>query len=54
MITINIDPIAFSVGAVNVRWYGLMYVVGILVAFFNRLAVRKMERLYRGPIGKKS
>ena len=35
MITINIDPIAFSVGAVNVRWYGLMYVVGILVAFLT-------------------
>jgi phosphatidylglycerol---prolipoprotein diacylglyceryl transferase len=35
MITINIDPIAFSVGALNVRWYGMMYVVGISAAFFT-------------------
>jgi phosphatidylglycerol:prolipoprotein diacylglycerol transferase len=31
MITININPIAFSIGALHVRWYGLMYVVAITV-----------------------
>jgi phosphatidylglycerol---prolipoprotein diacylglyceryl transferase len=31
MITINIDPVAFSIGPLAIRWYGLMYVVGILV-----------------------
>ena len=31
MITINIDPVAFSLGPFDVRWYGLMYVVGIVV-----------------------
>jgi len=31
MITINIDPIAFSIGSLNVRWYGLMYVVAITI-----------------------
>jgi len=31
MITINIDPIAFSIGTLSVHWYGLMYVVGIVV-----------------------
>jgi phosphatidylglycerol---prolipoprotein diacylglyceryl transferase len=31
MITINIDPVAFSIGPFSVRWYGLMYVVGITV-----------------------
>jgi phosphatidylglycerol---prolipoprotein diacylglyceryl transferase len=34
MITINIDPVAFSVGPLSVRWYGLMYVVGIAVGLF--------------------
>lgn len=28
-ITIGIDPVAFSLGGVEVHWYGLMYVVGI-------------------------
>jgi phosphatidylglycerol:prolipoprotein diacylglycerol transferase len=29
----NIDPIAFSIGPVDIRWYGLSYVVGILLAW---------------------
>ena len=28
---INIDPVALSLGPLSVRWYGLMYVVGIVV-----------------------
>jgi phosphatidylglycerol:prolipoprotein diacylglycerol transferase len=31
MIVINLDPVAFHVGPLAVRWYGLMYVVGIVV-----------------------
>jgi phosphatidylglycerol:prolipoprotein diacylglycerol transferase len=31
MITININPQAFAIGPLSVRWYGLMYVVGITV-----------------------
>jgi phosphatidylglycerol---prolipoprotein diacylglyceryl transferase len=31
LVTINIDPIIFSVGGLSVHWYGLMYVVGIVV-----------------------
>jgi len=31
MIVINIDPVAFHIGPLAVRWYGLMYVVGIVV-----------------------
>lgn len=31
MIVINIDPVIFSVGPLSVRWYGLMYIVGIVV-----------------------
>jgi phosphatidylglycerol---prolipoprotein diacylglyceryl transferase len=31
MIIINIDPVIFTLGPLSVRWYGLMYVVGIVV-----------------------
>jgi phosphatidylglycerol:prolipoprotein diacylglycerol transferase len=31
MIVINIDPVAFHIGPLAVRWYGLMYFVGIAV-----------------------
>ena len=31
MISININPVAFSIGSLAVRWYGLMYVIGITI-----------------------
>lgn len=31
MITIGIDPIAFTIGAISVRWYGIFVVLNILV-----------------------
>jgi phosphatidylglycerol---prolipoprotein diacylglyceryl transferase len=31
MIVINIDPVLFHIGPLAVRWYGIMYVVGITV-----------------------
>jgi len=31
MITINVDPVAFHLGPVSVRWYGLMYAVAIII-----------------------
>jgi phosphatidylglycerol:prolipoprotein diacylglycerol transferase len=37
----EIDPIIFSVGPLAVRWYGLMYVIGFLAAWF--LARRRAE-----------
>ncbi|MCD2184356.1 prolipoprotein diacylglyceryl transferase [Rhizobium sp. GN54] len=30
----NIDPVAFSIGPVAVHWYGLAYVVGIMLGWF--------------------
>jgi phosphatidylglycerol:prolipoprotein diacylglycerol transferase len=30
----HIDPIALSIGPVHIRWYGLMYVLGFLGAWF--------------------
>jgi phosphatidylglycerol:prolipoprotein diacylglycerol transferase len=30
MITIGIDPVAFSIGAFDVRWYGIMVVLAVV------------------------
>ena len=40
----EIDPIIFSVGPVAVRWYGLMYVIAFLFAWW--LARRRSKRAY--------
>lgn len=41
-ITIGIDPVAFSIGGLEVHWYGVMYVVGISIAAWvvQRIAPR--------------
>jgi phosphatidylglycerol---prolipoprotein diacylglyceryl transferase len=31
MIVVNVDPVAFSFGPFSVHWYGMMYVVGIVI-----------------------
>ena len=38
----EIDPIIFSIGFLKIRWYGLMYVVGFLFAWW--LARRRSTR----------
>jgi phosphatidylglycerol:prolipoprotein diacylglycerol transferase len=38
----EIDPIIFAIGPVAIRWYGLMYVIGFLVAWW--LARRRCVR----------
>jgi len=37
-----IDPIAISIGPLDIRWYGLMYLIGFVFAFFmaNRFCDR--------------
>ncbi|MDH3861351.1 MAG: prolipoprotein diacylglyceryl transferase, partial [Gammaproteobacteria bacterium] len=30
----EIDPIIFSIGFLKIRWYGLMYVIGFLFAWW--------------------
>ena len=29
MITINVDPVAFSIGSIDIRWYGIMIALGV-------------------------
>jgi phosphatidylglycerol---prolipoprotein diacylglyceryl transferase len=43
----NIDPIAFSIGPLAVRWYGLMYLVGFAAGWW--LGLRRIDR-GRAPI----
>src|SRR3954462_4505767 len=38
----NIDPVAFSIGPLAVRWYGLMYLVGFTAAWW--LGMRRISR----------
>lgn len=38
----EIDPVIFSIGFIKIRWYGLMYVIGFLLAWW--LARRRCKR----------
>src|SRR2546426_12773959 len=38
----NIDPIAFSIGPLAVRWYGLMYLVGFAAGWW--LGLRRIAK----------
>lgn len=40
----EIDPIIFSIGPVAIRWYGMMYVIGFLFAWW--LARRRSQKPY--------
>lgn len=33
-ILLAIDPVAFSIGPLSVRWYGIIIVTGIIIAYF--------------------
>lgn len=39
----NISPVAFSIGPLSVHWYGLMYLLGFVIAYF--LAKHRRARL---------
>lgn len=41
---IQIDPVIFSLGPLQVRWYGLMYVVGFMIA--GHLSKKLIEKGY--------
>ena len=43
MITININPVAFSLGALEVRWYGIMVVLAVVAVIV--IALREAKRV---------
>ena len=44
----EIDPVAFSIGPVAVRWYGIAYVAGILIAWLLAERMVARETLWPG------
>ena len=43
----DIDPVAFSLGPISVRWYGLMYLAAFAAALFlGKLRARKSDGLW--------
>lgn len=52
MIVINVDPIAFHIGPLAVRWYGLMYVVGITVGLLVAWPYAKSKGFTQGQLVK--
>jgi phosphatidylglycerol:prolipoprotein diacylglycerol transferase len=43
----NWDPTAFSIGPVSVKWYGVSYVVSILIGWLYARRIVSMPRLWR-------
>ena len=42
MITINVDPIAFTIGVIEIRWYGIMIALTVLTLIL--WALREVRR----------
>lgn len=42
----NIDPVAFSIGPVSIKWYGLSYMAGLLLAWQYVRLLLKNNRLW--------
>jgi phosphatidylglycerol:prolipoprotein diacylglycerol transferase len=50
MIVININPVAFSIGPLEVHWYGLMYVVGIIAGLLVAWPYAKYREISRDQL----
>jgi phosphatidylglycerol:prolipoprotein diacylglycerol transferase len=42
----DIEPIAFSIGPIDVRWYGISYVVSILIGWWYARKIASTSRLW--------
>jgi phosphatidylglycerol:prolipoprotein diacylglycerol transferase len=52
MIVIDVNPVALSIGPISVRWYGLMYVVGIVVGFLAAWPYARSKEFTQGQMEK--
>lgn len=49
-ITWNLNPIAFSLGSLEVRWYGILWAVGFLLGYLVMDKIYKKERMPEGSL----
>ena len=53
-ITWNVDPVIFSMGPVQVRWYGLLFAMAFVVGYFIMLKIFQKEKLPEALLDKLS
>ena len=44
-ITWNVDPVLFSIGSLQVRWYGLFWALGFLIGYFIMQKIYRREKM---------
>lgn len=49
-ITWNVDPVAFSLGSLQVRWYGICWALGFLFGYLLMTKVYKKEKMPEGEM----
>ena len=49
-ITWNVDPVAFSLGPLQVRWYGICWALGFLLGYLLMGKVYKKEKMPEGAL----
>lgn len=52
MFTHNINPVIFSIGSLDIRWYGLMYVISLIFLYYavSYLVKRKKVKLTQNDV----
>jgi len=51
-ITWNVDPVAFSIGSLQVRWYGILLASGFLLAYLALQKIFKAEKISQTMLDK--
>ena len=51
-ITWNADPVLFSIGSLEVRWYGLMWALGFLFGYFIMRSIYRREKMSEDAVDK--
>ncbi len=52
MIILDINPVAFSIGPLDIRWYSLSYIFGILISWtiINKIIIKHKENISSNDI----
>ena len=50
----TVDPVAFSIGSLQVRWYGILLATGFILAYFTLKKIFITEKLSQGLLDKLS